>query len=315
MLAEKTIHMSIRLLLVFTILFTQFAFSQNNPAPKQPPKKRSNTYGDLNLTMGIPMYNYKETTTSLPFGGTFNILHQPSRHIPILFGGGITYLHAGGQRVNETLTAEITANGIPIQGFEPLVIPLEFRMNNHILNGHAMVRFQAPLRYVKPYIDILGGFNALWTSTAVYDNSPQRYFTTTNDNNLIDRQTQQSAFTWSAGFGAGFYIFLNEDTYLNLNASYLGGGWARYFDKKQVQSWDVQLSVSSPTPGEGSLNADNINVNTIPKNSRTDMLYAQLGLGLNFGGRGSNAANGNKTKTNANPNASKPKPTKPPYRR
>ncbi len=305
--------MAIRLLSLITLLFTQFAFSQNNPAPKQAPKKRSSTYGDLNLSMGIPMYNYKETTTSLPFGGTFNIVHQPSRHVPILFGGGISYLHAGGQRVNETLTAEITANGLPIQGFEPLVIPLEFRMNNHILNGHGMVRFQAPLRYVKPYIDILGGFNYLWTSTAVYDNSPERYFTTTNDNNLIDRQTQQRSFTWSAGFGAGFYIQLNNDTYLNLNASYLGGGWARYFDKKQVQSWDVQLSVSSPTPGEGSLNADNIDVNTVPKNSRTDMLYAQLGLGFNFGGRGGNAAKN--PKTTPNPNSAKPKPAKPPYRR
>lgn len=302
--------MKYKIIILSAFLFSQLSFSQNNPAPKQPPKKRSLTYGDLNLSMGIPMYNYKETTTSLPFGGTFNIIHQPSRHVPILFGGGISYLHAGGQRVNETLTAEITANGLPIQGFEPLVIPLEFRMNNHILNGHAMVRFQAPWRFVKPYIDILGGFNYLWTSTAVYDNSPQRYFATTNDDGLIDRQTQQSSFTWSAGFGAGFYIYLNQEVYLNLNASYLGGGWARYFDKKQVQSWDVQLSVSSPTPGEGSLNADNIDVNTIPKNSRTDMLYAQLGLGLNFNGGGA--------KTMKKPNAkgtAKPSPNKPPYRK
>ena len=107
--------MKFQVLLFAVTFFTQFTFGQSNPAPKQPPKKRSFTYGDLNLSMGIPMYNYKETTTSLPFGGTFNIIHQPSRHVPILFGGGISYLHAGGQRVNETLTAEITANGLPRQ--------------------------------------------------------------------------------------------------------------------------------------------------------------------------------------------------------
>lgn len=308
---KKLSTMIVRILPLFAILFAQFAFCQTNPAPKQPPKKRSNTYGDFNLSMGIPMYNFKETTTSLPFGGTFNVLHQPSNHIPLLFGGGLSYLHAGGQRIDKVLTAEFTSNGVPIPGFPPLYIPLEFRMNNHILNGHAMVRFQAPLRYIKPYLDILGGFNYLWTNTSVYDNSPERYFTTTNDNNLIDRRTQLSSFTWSAGFGAGFYIYLNEETYLNFNASYLGGGWARYFDKKQVQSWDVDISLSSQTPSEGSLNADNINVNTIPKYSRTDMLYAQLGLGVNLQKRSGNTAPGNK----ANPKPSKPNPAKPPYRR
>jgi hypothetical protein len=304
--------MNHRILLISMLVGLQMLNAQNNPSTKQAPKKRSITYGDLNLSMGIPMINYKETTTSLPFGGTFNVIHQPTSYSPVLFGGGFTYLHAGGQRLNRTLSADITANGLPIPGFPPLVIPLQFRMNNHIINGHGMVRIQGPWKTVKPYIDILGGFNYLWTSTAVYDNSPQRYFATTNDDGLIDRQTQISSFTWSAGFGAGVYIYLNEEIYLNLNASYLGGGWAKYFDRNQVRSWDVQLNTSfNGNPEPGSLNADNINVNTIPKNSRTDMLYAQLGLGLNLSSSGKSANTARSTQGAGN-QSTKPKP---PYRK
>lgn len=247
------------------------------------------TYGDFNLLLGIPMYSFGEITSSQPFGFSFNVLHQPKRYIPIQFGGGISYMGSGSRRENRTLTADITAGSLLI---DQINIPLEFRLNNQILNGRFMMRFMAPTRFIKPYIDINGGFNYLWTSTAVYDQSPERYFSSNNDNGLITRKTQESHFTWGAGFGAGMYIELKSNLFLNLNCTYMGGGWARYYDRNQIQNWDITLNVSGASQGasEGVFGEDDLEINGIPKHSRTDMIYAQLGISWIFGG-GSGSGN------------------------
>lgn len=271
-----------------SISFVLTAQSNNNKKPAVKPR-RSATFGDFSLNLGIPMYSFDETSSSTPFGLNFNIIHQPTSRVPVLFGGGIAYLHSGGNRVDRLLTADITAGNILI---DQLSIPLEFRMNNHILNGHALVRFQAPGKYFKPYIDIVGGFNYLWTGTSVYDRSPERFFAT-DDNGLITRKTQESSFTWAAGFGAGAFIYLNSDLFLNINATYMGGGWAKYYDRNQINNWDVQLNVNGASDVQsGSLGDDALNVNAIPKVSRTDMIYAQIGIGFYLDGNsGANSNN------------------------
>jgi hypothetical protein len=302
----------IYLILVLLLSITS-VFSQNNSTngKKQPPKPRSSTYCDFNLTMGIPMYMFSDVSSSLPFGFSLNVLHQPRSYVPILFGGGITYLNAGGNRLTRTLTADITAGNVLI---DQIVMPLEFRINNNIINGHAMVRFQGPWKVVKPYIDLTGGFNYLWTTTAVYDLSDERYFAANNNNDdgLITRKTQVNDITWAAGFGAGMYIRLNPAMYLNLNAHYMGAGWAQYYDRNQIKDWDIQLNVSGvgANPESGAFQSDDLSLSGIPKNSRTDMLYAQLGLGFSLGHRG----NASKTKQPKSQGVPTPKP-KPPYRR
>jgi hypothetical protein len=277
---------------------------------KPAPKFGSATYGDFSATLGIPMYSFAETSTSKPFGVNFNIIHQPTTRVPVLFGGGFAYLHAGGNRVNRVLTADITAGNLLI---DQLSIPLEFRMNNHIINGHAMVRFQAPGKYFKPYIDIVGGFNYLWTGTEVYDRSPERFFTT-EDNGLITRKTQESSITWAAGFGAGAFIYLNSNLFLNINATYMGGGWAKYYDRNQVSNWDVQLNVNGSSDVQsGSLGDDALNVSAFPKNSRTDMIYAQIGVGFYLDGNsGSNSNQKASPSNNVNPNRNGTQPYRQP---
>lgn len=296
---------------IFMVCFTVVVSAQptNNKRPVPKPS-RSITYGDFSANLGIPMYSFAETSSSTPFGLNFNIIHQPTSRVPILFGGGIAYLHAGGNRVDRLLTADITAGNILI---DQLSIPLEFRMNNHILNGHGLVRFQAPGKYFKPYIDIVGGFNYLWTGTAVYDRSPERFFAT-EDNGLITRKTQESSFTWAAGFGAGAFIYLNPDLFLNINATYMGGGWARYFDRNQISNWDVQLNVNGVSDVQsGSLGDDALNVNAFPKVSRTDMIYAQIGIGFYLDGNsGSKPDPRPRPSSNVNPNPNRN--VKTPYR-
>ncbi len=297
MFMKKPILLCLSSLLLSATLIAQPNNNTNNRNAQRGP--RSATWGDLNLALGIPMYSFAETSSSIPFGLTFNVLHQPQLRVPFLIGGGFTYLHAGGNRVNRNLTADITAGGVLI---DQLNIPLEFRMNNNILNGRFMLRFQAPTRFVKPYIDLVGGFNYLWTATSVYDRSPQRFFAHDNDDGLITRNTQESSFTWTAGFGVGTYIYLNSNLYLNLNATYLGGGWARYFDRNQIQNWDVQLNVGGigAGAGEGSFESNDLAINAVPKVSRTDMIAAQVGIGFIFG-KPQRSSNSNINR-NVNPN-------------
>jgi hypothetical protein len=297
---------SLIILACSSVLLVAQPVNKKKPAPKF----GSATYGDFSATLGIPMYSFAETSTSTPFGINFNIIHQPTTRVPVLFGGGLAYLNAGGNRVDRVLTADITAGNILI---DQLSIPLEFRMNNHIINGHALVRFQAPGKYFKPYIDIVGGFNYLWTGTAVYDRSPERFFTT-EDNGLITRKTQESSITWAAGFGAGAFIYLNSDLFLNINATYMGGGWAKYYDRNQVSNWDVQLNVNGASDLQsGSLGDNALNVNAIPKNSRTDMIYAQIGVGFYLDGNsGSNANQKPRPNNDVNPKRNVNQPYKQP---
>lgn len=286
-----------------------FAQPANNKKSAAKPR-RSSTFGDFSANLGIPMYSFAETSSSTPFGINFNIIHQPRSRVPVLFGGGIAYLHAGGNRVDRLLTADITAGNILI---DQLSIPLEFRMNNHILNGHGLVRFQAPGKFFKPYIDIVGGFNYLWTGTAVYDRSPERFFAT-EDNGLITRKTQESSLTWAAGFGAGVFIYLSPDLFLNINATYMGGGWAKYYDRNQISNWDVQLNVNGVSDVQaGSLGDDALNVNAFPKNSRTDMIYAQIGVGFYLDGN-SGSKPDPRPRPNNNVNTNPNRNVKTPYR-
>ena len=113
---------------------------------------------------------FANTSTSLPFGFTFNYLHQPSTCSPIHFGGGLTPLSAGSKTIKETLSADIKVGNTRI---DQLNIPLEFRIGNSIFHRQPLMRIQAHNKILKPYIDFLAGFNYLWTSTTLHNRSNQ----------------------------------------------------------------------------------------------------------------------------------------------
>jgi hypothetical protein len=264
------------------ILFFQriVCFSQVNNAAnarKNIASNSSSNYLDLNLTMGIPMDEFASTTSSLPFGFTLNYLHQPTNRLPFLYGGGFTYLSAGTNTINKTLTADITLGSVLI---DQLRIPLEFNIRNQIVNGHLMMRIQGNHPTVKPYLDLLGGFNYFWTRTTLYDRSAENYFTT-DDKDRIFQKNQLSRITWSAGIGLGICARLNKSTFLNLGGTYMLGGKLDYFDRNQINKWDIELNSStvlSQNDKEGSLNSNNIDVDAFPKRSATNMLFAQAGV-------------------------------------
>jgi hypothetical protein len=243
---------------------------------KKGPSASPQNFLDLTLTMGIPMDDYASTTTSLPFGVSCNYLYQPSSKVPFLFGGGLTFLSAGSKTINKDLTADITLGSTLI---DQLVIPLEFSIRNQIVNGHAQIRIQATNDIVKPYLDILGGFNYFWTSTTLYDRSTQNYFQT-DDKDRIFHKTQLRDLAWSGGAGVGIMARLSSTVYLNLGATYMFGGKLDYFDKEQISQWNIELNSSSltSTNNENQLGSDDVNILALPKRSVTTMLFANAGV-------------------------------------
>jgi len=266
-------------ILIFGLTFHTVCFAQVGSkmmTRKKGPSASMQNFLDLTLTMGVPMDDFASTTTSLPFGLSCNYLFQPSSKVPFLFGGGLTYLSAGSKDIKKDLTADITLGTTLI---DQLVIPLEFSINNQIVNGHAQIRIQATNDIVKPYLDILGGFNYFWTSTTLYDRSTQNYFQT-DDKDRIFHKTQVSDIAWSGGAGVGVMARLSSTVYLNLGANYMLGGKLDYFDKEQISQWNIELNSSAltSTNNEHQLGSDDVNIQALPKHSVTTMLFANAGI-------------------------------------
>ena len=261
-----------------TVFLFVVSFSLVNAQTPVQRKPKVPTYGSwlsTNLMMGIPMQEYAAVTNSLPFGFNFNYAYQPSTRVPLAFGVNVGYLNVGSRSIDRALTADITAGGMLL---DQLYIPLRFEIANNMVQAHVNGRFIAPTNVVKPYVDVLGGLNYLWTSTAVYDDSPERYFAT-NEDGLITGKTQLDDLTWSAGGGAGVLVQLGRRTHLNAGAHYLFGGRAQFYDRSQIEDWDIQLNVSGVTQGgQGTFEPGDLTYGAVPKKSATDMLTVQLGL-------------------------------------
>lgn len=265
-------------LIIFLVSFSVMCHAQvNNMANpnKNAIANKSANYLDLTLTMGIPMAEFAETTSSLPFGFSMKYNHQPSVKLPFLYGLGFSYLSAGSKSIQETETINIYAGGVIIDQFQ---IPLEFAIRNQIINGHLNFRIQGNNPIVKPYIDFLGGFNYFWTNTTLYDRSGQNFFDT-DDRNRIFQKTQLGNFTWSAGSSVGVSAHLKNATFLNVSAGYLFGGRLNYYDKNQIEDWDISINANNQNPSNGSYDSNNVtNTSALAKRSKTDMLLVQAGI-------------------------------------
>lgn len=250
---------------ILFVISVQLVNAQS-PVMRKPKAPTYASWLSANLMMGIPMQEYAASTNSLPFGLNVNYIFQPSVKTPLGIGVNIGYLNVGTRSIERALTADITAGGVLI---DQLYIPLRFEITNNIFQAHLNGRFIAPTNTVKPYVDGLAGLNYLWTSTAVYDDSPEHYFAT-DENGLITRKTQLDDLTWSAGAGGGLMIQVGKKTHINVGAHYLFGGRAQYYDRSQIEDWDIELNVSGVTQGgQGSFEPG-------------DLTYGAVELGVTF---------------------------------
>jgi len=235
-------------------------------------------YAELNLGVAIPMQDFRANTDATGVGGQLNLLVPVGRQLSNLYlglGGG--YIVYGQNRQNEDLRAEITANG---QLIDQLIIPLEVRTTNNIINGHALLRVQADSAFLVPYIQGNLGFRRIATDTRLYDRSDEGFFVDNADNDLITTQNNLSDWVFSYGGGAGLHFNFSSSVCVTLSANYLLGGRAEYYDADDTEQWAIEFTGSNYDSGE--LSGEDLQVEAAPRESRTDMLFVEIGLAFSF---------------------------------
>lgn len=229
--------------------------------------------------MAVPINEFAETTDGLGWGGRGAFYMPFGPRIPVSLGLNFGAFGFGTERqfLNEEVV--ITA-GNTIIGRIP--VNIEARTNNVMLNGMLGLRFHAPLPYVQPYVEALGGGNYFYTRTALFDRTTTRWLSD-NDDDRINARNLSSSFTYVFGAGAGFMIALGDDAALNIGASYLRGGKAKYFDREQTAQWEVRFK------GSGNFDPTNPNGEDVdldfagtPKRSLTDQIQPYIGVCFRF---------------------------------
>ncbi|MCC7504243.1 MAG: hypothetical protein IT259_03030 [Saprospiraceae bacterium] len=230
---------------------------------------------DFNLALGFPAGEYSDATNDFGLGLNAALLFPVSKKVPILKAGvDFTALWTAWdtERIREQI--EVTLNG---QVIDIIDLPMRVQTTNTILGGGAVLRVNAPVSSrIEPYVQGLVGFRRFATTIRVYDESDEGFFDT-DENGLITTSTPLQDWIFSYGAGAGFQIKLNRQVFLHLGANYLLGGEADYYTKEDVKNFQFNFAGSgSATPG--GLDPDDLDLDSRPSRSRTNMIQANIGV-------------------------------------
>ena len=237
---------------------------------------KSDVYFGLGFALGFPFGEFKTYNDEVAPGGGFSLYYQPDKKIPVLVGFDLSILGNGRQSVTETLTAQITAGGTVI---DELYFPLRTEISNTIVKGHFNLRIQSPTEVFKPYVDGLVGFNHFGTTTSIYDESEEYYFSE-EDNPLITSSSQNSSWAFSYGGAAGFMVQFSETWFLDVRFAYTMGSEAEYFVEDDIEEWDVEFSTDFISQDE--IDEEDISIAAVPKESRTNMMVGTIGFSFRF---------------------------------
>ncbi|TAF66249.1 MAG: hypothetical protein EAZ55_06380 [Cytophagales bacterium] len=236
-----------------------------------PAKSQAQMIG-LDLQVGVPTGEFRQNTNAVGIGGALSALFPFADRVPIYFGVELGYMNYGifSQTLNQNLVV-LNTN-----------IPLRFRVqtNNNLLNGHAVLRFVAPIQRIQIYADALVGGRYIYTRTQVFNESPTNSLNinTNTYNEAVQARTNVDDWIFSYGGGGGVMIGQQEFK-LNLRVVYLFGSQAEYLDRKTVEQWNatnppvITLNSTTATLPESAVPT---------KNSTTDMFFISAGLTIAF---------------------------------
>jgi len=263
-----------KIILTLTIVVSTVVFSKAQTTAA--PGKTFNVFFGLNFDLGIPNGEFKTINDEIAVGGGFNLFFQPSYKIPVLIGFDLAFLGNGRKTQRETLVAEIKAGDVVI---ETLYFPLRAETYNSITKGHLNLRVQSPTKFFKPYIDGLVGFNHFGTTTSIYDESEELYFSE-DDNPLISSTSQNSSWAFSYGGAVGLMVEINENMLIDVRFAYTLGGEAEYYVEDDIEQWEIEFNTSLAPDEE--IDPDDISIAAFPKESKTDMILGTVGLTFKF---------------------------------
>lgn len=238
--------------------------------------QRGAGYFGAGLLLDVPVQQYKEFNDEIGAGIGISFLYQPSIDIPLLAGIDIGFIGNGNKTQYETIYADVTVGGTVIDELE---FPFRIETNNSIFTGHFMLRALAPIKYFKPYIDGIVGFNNFSTNTSIYDESEEHYFSE-DDNPLITQKNQISDWTLSYGGAFGLMVQLGSSFFIDVRCAYAIGGEADYYTEDDIENWDVEFTTTPSTTDD--LGSEDIDISAIPKRSETTMLQPSLGVMFRF---------------------------------
>lgn len=205
--------------------------------------------------VGAPQKDFKKQNDNTGFGLQIQgSLQSPGISSPITVGASIGFLvFSSDQRTYETSA-----------GFFDFEQTLD--VSNNMANFHLFLQLAPIPGPVKPYAEILGGGNLLFTTASVeletIDYVPSFEDEVSKDDSFTD-------FTWSYGAGAGLLISIVPlpavDLYLDLKARYLRGGEAEFVTNEDIE-----------------VNFDEGEVYFTPRKSETEMLSYHIGVMLAF---------------------------------
>lgn len=183
-----------------------------------------------NFLTGFPQSDFRQNLDATGFGLDLLALYQPSQY-PVGFGIDAGIMTYGSTERREPFNPNIPEVSILVQ------------TSHNIAIGHLFSRIQPLEGRVRPYLDLLFGFNYLYTESKIQD---ERNFED------IAGTTNFDDFTSSVGFGAGSKFKIAETTdpdsgnllkvYLDVRARYLLGGDAEYIRKGSIRNENGRLA-------------------------------------------------------------------------
>ena len=205
-----------------------------------------NLQGGLNFAVGLPQGDFDDQVENDAFGVGGQFLWTPNRS-PFGIGISLAFMNYGRETRREPFSTTIPD------------VTVEVETTNNLLNGHILFRSQLPRGDIRPYGDLLFGFNYFFTETKIQDADgiSEEIASTTNFDDAV--------LSYGAGGGLLIRVYSGSrnTVFIDLGARYLFGGEAEYLEK-------------------GSIGRDNGVVTFDVTRSETNLLMLQIGVAANF---------------------------------
>lgn len=233
---------------------------------------------ELNFAMGFPTGDYAESSHDIGFGGDLGFYFPINKNTPwFQIGPQFMFLATGknNQDISQRLEVKLGEQVID-------VIDLDMRVQtlNSIAGGHLVFRGEigSSENSFIPYIQGMLGVRRVATDITIFDESDRSFFD--EDDDVINSSTALEDWIFSYGGGAGFHIRLGTGIFMNIGAYYLFGGEAEYYTDDDIDNFELNFVGSNYNPQNPKLDGDDIELNSDPTNSTTNLV--QLNIGFNF---------------------------------
>jgi len=207
--------------------------------------------GGISFALGFPSGEFGDQIDGVGFGGRlFGAIGFGDSPVLVGIEGG--YMNYGRERRNEPFSTTIPD------------VTVDVTTTNNLAGGHLFLRLQPANTRMRPYADALFGFKYLFTETRITNEG----FGEEN----VAHSTNFDDTALSYGVGGGVQIQVWDGShkpdapsavYVDLGVRYLFGREASYLK-------------------EGSIKRENGQVTFEVTESKTDILVAQIGIGLRF---------------------------------